>query len=65
MPVRDALKAIDGSVAFSSRFGISPQLAAIAASIILSIIVGVIVDRLGLQRRLTNLLGRSFALLAR
>ena len=65
MPIRDALNAIDGSVAFSSRFGISPQLATIAVSIILSIVIGVIVDRLGVQRRLTNLLARSFALLAR
>jgi hypothetical protein len=41
-----------------NRFGVPEPVAALGAAVVLSIIVGVLIDRLGLQKKLTDLLIR-------
>jgi peptidoglycan/LPS O-acetylase OafA/YrhL len=65
VPVLAIVREIDSSLSFSGKYGLSPQLAAIAATIVLSITIGWIVDVLGIQQRLGALLGRGFDALAR
>ena len=65
MPVFEEMKILNGTLNFSGNFGISPQLAALVTTLLLSVIVGVTIDRLEVQRRFTNLLSRHFAALVR
>jgi peptidoglycan/LPS O-acetylase OafA/YrhL len=65
IPIWDGVMALDRHLNFSSIIGVSTEVAAIVVTFILSIIIGVVIDRMGVQRKLANLLGRGFAVLAR
>jgi peptidoglycan/LPS O-acetylase OafA/YrhL len=64
MPVLDATHFLYKKSDVLSSSGVPEQVPAVALSVVVAVLVGLLIDRLQLQRRLTNLLRRGFALVA-
>lgn len=56
VPILHAMREVYKRTDLLSRFGIPEQIAAVVSALILSVIVGLLNDKLQLQRRLTKLL---------
>ena len=64
VPVLDTTRFLFTKTDFLSRSGVPEQVPALALALIVAIFVGLLIDHLQLQRRLTNLLRRGFAIVA-